>query len=319
MPVPSTARDFVGHGEHPPEFSWPGGARVAVSLVINVEDGAERSIARGGPADDLGAHWIKHRAHPTVRNLTLESAFEYGSRAGIWRVLRILRLHDAKATAFCCATALEQNPQIAAALVRDGHEIADHGYNWDTHAGLAPEEERALIAASRDSIAKSTGVPPTSWYSRDGLNPGTRDILSAAGFMYESNCFNDDLPHFGTGTGNAGKDGTESNGTGLPVLPYAGDTNDSGLFRQFPTATAFARHLCGTLDMMLTDSRPGPSVMNVGLHPRLIGRPAYATALDTFLSHAGHSPAWIATRSQIIEAWLPTTNPTRQRAAHPIP
>jgi len=304
VPVPSTSRDFVGYGEHPPEFRWPGDARVAVSLVINVEDGAERSIARGGPADDLGAHWIKHPAHPTVRNLTLESAFEYGSRAGIWRVLRILRRHDARATAFCCATALEQNPQIAAALVRDGHEIADHGYNWDTHAGLAPEEERALITASRDSIARSTGVPPTSWYSRDGLNPGTRDILAAAGFMYESNSFNDDLPHSGTGMDKAGKDGT-----GLPVLPYAGDTNDSGLFRQFPTATAFARHLCGTLDMMLTDSRHGPSVMNVGLHPRLIGRPAYAAALDAFLSHAGKNQAWIATRSQIIQAWLLKTSP----------
>ncbi len=312
MSVPSTTRDFVGYGEHPPEFRWPGGARVAVSLVINVEDGAERSIARGGPADDLGAHWIKHPAHPTARNLTLESAFEYGSRAGIWRVLRILRRHDVRATAFCCATALEQNPRIAAALVRDGHEIADHGYNWDAHAGLAPEEERALITASRDSIAKSTGVPPTSWYSRDGLNPGTRDILAAAGFTYESNSFNDDLPHFGTGIGNAGKDGT-----GLPVLPYAGDTNDSGLFTQFPTATAFARQLCGTLDMMLTDSRSGPSVMNVGLHPRLIGRPAYATALDTFLSHAGKNSAWIATRAQIIEAWLLNMSPKRQRATHP--
>ncbi|WP_345453620.1 polysaccharide deacetylase family protein [Arthrobacter gyeryongensis] len=295
--MPSTTRDFVGYGEHPPEFRWPGASRVAVSLVINVEDGAERSIARGGPADDLGAHWIKHPVHPTVRNLTLESAFEYGSRAGIWRVLRILRRHNVRATAFCCATALEQNAQIAAALVRDGHEIADHGYNWDTHAGLAPDEERALITASRDSIAGSTGVPPTSWYSRDGLNRGTRDILAAAGFMYESNSFNDDLPHFGTGMG----------ASALPVLPYAGDTNDSGLFTQFPTATAFAGHLCGTLDMMLTDSRSGPSVMNVGLHPRLIGRPAYATALDTFLSHASKNSAWIATRSQIIEAWLLNT------------
>jgi peptidoglycan/xylan/chitin deacetylase (PgdA/CDA1 family) len=227
-------------------------------------------------------------------------------------VLRTLRRHNVRATAFCCATAHEQNQQIAAALVRDGHEIADHGYNWDTHAGLAPEEERALITASRDSIARSTGVPPTSWYSRDGLNPDTRDILAATGFIYESNSFNDDLPHFGTGPDNAVK-----GGTGLPVLPYAGDTNDSGLFRQFPTATAFARQLCGTLDMMLTDNRPGPSVMSVGLHPRLIGRPAYAAALDTFLSHAGKNSAWIATRSQIVEAWLLNTSPRRRRATHP--
>ncbi|WP_427017545.1 polysaccharide deacetylase family protein [Pseudarthrobacter sp. P1] len=293
MPSVPTTRDFVGYGEHPPKFLWPSDARVAVSLVVNVEEGAERSVARGDAADDLGAHWIGHAAHPSARNLTLESAFEYGSRAGIWRLLRILRRHGAKATAFCCAVALEQNPHVAAALVRDGHEIADHGHQWDTHAGLDPEAERALIEASRDSIAASTGVAPTSWYSRDGLNLGTRAALAATGFGYESNSFNDDLPHLGNG----------HDGSALPVLPYAGDTNDSGLFKQFPTATAFANQLCGTLDMMLTDSRSGPSVMSVGLHPRLIGRPAYALALDRFLSHAAGNPAWIATRAEIIHAW----------------
>ncbi|MFD1211867.1 polysaccharide deacetylase family protein [Arthrobacter sp. GCM10027362] len=297
MPGQTTTRDFIGYGECPPDFLWPGGARVAVSLVINVEEGAERSVARGDSADDSGAHWVPGRTVPGARNPTLESAFEYGSRAGIWRLLRILQRHEVRATAFCCAVALQLNPEIAAALARDGHEIANHGHQWDTHAGLGAEDERQLIVRSRDAITASTGVRPTSWYSRDGLNPHTRRILAAEGFTYESNSFNDDLPHWGSGPDNPR----------LPVLPYAGDTNDSGLLSLFPTAGAFAGHLIGTLDMMLTDARTGPSVLSVGLHPRLIGRPAYAAALDRFLAQACGSGAWFATREEIVSWWLAQT------------
>lgn len=286
-------RDFIGYGEHPPAFAWPGGARVAVSLVINVEDGAERSVARGHHTDDLGAHWVPGLKAAGVHQPTLESAFDYGARAGIWRLLRVLDAHEVKATAFCCAVALQGNPEVAAALAARGHEIADHGYHWDTHAGLDLEDERRLIVASRDAIAEATGKRPTSWYSRDGLNPGTRATLEDAGFDYESNSFNDDLPHWGRG----------DDGTRLPVLPYAGDTNDSGLLGPFSTAESFASHLIGCLALQLDDPRPGPSVMSVGLHPRLIGRPAYAAALDRFLAYALGQGAWVATRLEIVRAW----------------
>lgn len=304
MPTTQTSRDFMGYGETPPDFRWPGGGRVAVSLVINVEEGAERSIPRGDAANDLGAHWIAARAS-AVRNLTVESAFEYGARAGIWRVLRILRKHDVRATAFCCAVALQLNPAIAKALVRDGHEVADHGYQWDTHTDLDGDAEERLIRASRDALAASTGHSPTSWYSRDGLNPGTREVLARNGFAYESNSFNDDLPHWGSGPGNPQ----------LPVLPYAGDTNDSGLFKQFPTAAAFANHLNAALDLLADDPRGGPSVMSVGLHPRLIGRPAYALALDAFIARARSKGTWIATRKEIVDAWLQITTPEQTTAA----
>ncbi|MEA5455996.1 polysaccharide deacetylase family protein [Sinomonas sp. JGH33] len=269
MPDGAYSRDLTGYGEHPPAVTWPGGSRVAVSLVLNIEEGAERSSAPGQ-----------------------ETAIDYGARAGIWRVLRILDRHGVKATAFCCALALESNPAIAAALAERGYEIADHGYGWDAHAGLTPEAERELIVASRDSIAASTGDRPTSWYSKDGLNPHTRRLLVEEGFAYESNSFNDDLPHWG------------ADAARLPVLPYSGDTNDAGLMSQFPTGQAFAEHLIGCLDLQLDDPRGGPSVMSVGLHPRIIGRPAYAGALDRFLEHAISRGAWIATRREIIEAWL---------------
>lgn len=263
------ARDYVGHGAEMPGFLWPGDARVAVSLVINVEEGAETGLSPGQ-----------------------ETTFDYGARAGIWRILRILDRHGIQATAFCCAVALQRNPVVAAALVQRGYEIADHGYHWDKHAGLSVEDERSLIVESRDAIAEATGMRPTSWYSKDGLNPETRRTLVEEGFRYESNSFNDDLPHWGT------------DGVRLPVLPYAGDTNDSSLMGPYPTGRAFADHLIGSLDLQLEDPRDGPSVMSVGLHPRIIGRPTYAGALDRFLSHALGRGAWIATRLEIVEWWL---------------
>lgn len=296
MAEPNTSRDFIGYGETPPGFLWPGEARVAVSLVINVEEGAERSIARGDSANDLGAHWIPAQGSEQ-RNLTLESAFEYGSRSGIWRLLNILRKHDVRATAFCCAVALQLNPKIAAALVRDGHEIADHGFQWDTHTNLSDEEEAHLVRSSSEAIKDATGHSPTTWYSRDGLKPNTRNLLASEGFAYESNSFNDDLPHWGSGPRNPR----------LPVLPYAGDTNDSGLLRQFSTGSAFANHLIGALEMMLDDTRSGSSVMSVGLHPRLIGRPAYAGALDKFLTYAQTQPVWFAAREEIVRYWAENT------------
>jgi peptidoglycan/xylan/chitin deacetylase (PgdA/CDA1 family) len=263
------ARDYVGYGGEAPQFLWPGDARVAVSLVINVEEGAETNAARGQ-----------------------ETTFDYGARAGIWRILRILDGHGVRSTAFCCAVAVQRTPLVAAALVQRGHEIADHGYHWDTHAGLSPEDERSLIVASRAAIAEATGVQPTSWYSKDGLNPETRRMLLEEGFLYESNSFNDDLPHWG------------ADGVRLPVLPYAGDTNDSSLVGPYPTGGAFAEHLIGSLELQLDDPRSGPSIMSVGLHPRIIGRPAHAGALDRFISHALERGAWIATRLEIVEWWL---------------
>lgn len=292
FPLP---RDLRGYGEHPPDVRWPGGARVAVSLVLNIEDGAERSIARGGVADDLGAHWLRHRPLPGQRDLDLESAFEYGARSGIWRVLRTLRRHEARATAFCCATALQANPAIARALVRDGHEIADHGLDWDAHSALAPEVEVDLMRRSRRIIEDLTGVRPTTWYSRDGLTPHSRSAMLGEGFGYDSNSFDDDLPHPG------------ADGLPLPVIPYAGDTNDSALLSQYPTGAAFSSFLCGALDLLGAEQRQGPSVLSVGLHPRIIGRPAYIGALDAFLSRAADAGAWIATRREIAGAWASAT------------
>ncbi|MFE4413981.1 polysaccharide deacetylase family protein [Streptomyces sp. NPDC056821] len=287
-------RDYRGYGENPPSVAWPGGARVAVSVVLNIEDGAERSVARGDTADDRFAHWEQHSVHPTERNLALESAFEYGARAGIWRILRALREFDVRGTAFCCALALKGNPSVAEALVRDGHEIANHGLAWDTHSDLSPQEEASKLRESTAIIERMTGQRPGCWYSRDGISPATLDMVTASdGYRYDSNSFADDLPYL-----------VQTAHGPLPVVPYAGDTNDSGLLGVFPTGRAFAAYLCDSLDMLLADTRPGPSVLNVGLHPRLIGRPGYIGALRTFLAYSRSRPGtWFAGRRAIAEHW----------------
>jgi peptidoglycan/xylan/chitin deacetylase (PgdA/CDA1 family) len=266
---------------------------VAVSLVLNIEDGAERKVARGDEADDLGAHWERHtmvRGHP---NPTLESAFEYGSRAGIWRVLRTLREFRAPATAFCCAEALALNPAVARALVADGHEIANHGLRWANHTGLSRDEESATMRESNAQITELTGRRPTCWYSRDGISPWTRSTIVVEGFEYDSNSFNDDFPYL-----------VQVGDVTLPVIPYAGDTNDSGLLSVFRSGRAFGSYLCDSLQALSDGDRRGPAVLSVGLHPRLVGRPAFVGGLRTFLAEARGRGLWIATRADIARYWL---------------
>lgn len=292
---PEGVRDYVGYGGRPPARPWPGGARVAISVVINVEEGAERSVARGDTVDDRQGGWSEHATHPSARNLALESAFEYGSRAGIWRLLRVLDRHQVRATAFACARALELNPAVARALVARGHEIANHGYQWDEHTGRADGEEQALIGRSTASLLASTGEQPGCWYSRDGVTTDTRRLIRAAGYTYDSNSFSDDRPY-----------ALEVDGARHTIVPYAGDTNDSGLVCSFPTARVFARYLSDTLELLRTEDEPAGSLMTVALHPRLAGRPAYAGALDRFLSEAAGPGVWFATRGEIARYWEQT-------------
>lgn len=287
--------------------AWPGGALVAVSLVLNIEDGAERSVARGDRADDRMAHWREHSTCATSRNLTLESAFEYGARAGIWRVLRTMRELDVRATAFCCARALEANPLVARALVRDGHEIGNHGLMWDTHTDLSAEAEHAAIAESTDLIERLTSIRPTTWYSRDGRTETTLAGALAAGCCsYDSNSFSDDSPYLLPV-------GEEQ----VVVVPYAGDANDSGLVSRFATADAFAAYLVDSLEALVEDAeamqgpRRATPVLSVGLHPRLIGRPGYVRALRDFVVRAQAMPVWIATRGEIARYWRAHHAPSR--------
>lgn len=288
-------RDLAGYGEHPPSGTWPGGARVAVSLVINIEDGAERHRSRGDDVDDVNAHWITDVPHDTG-NPSLESGFDYGARAGIWRVLRVLDAAGVPATAFACGRALEQHPALGRALADRGIEVVDHGLWWEPHRDLTHDELRARMDESAAILHRTSGSAPTSWYSKDGHSRVSFDLAAERGFGHDDNCFSDDLPFL--------PDGPD----GAVTIPYSADTNDSLLLTTIATAGQYLTQLEGALTMLLTEDRPGPKVLSVGLHPRWIGRPAYAGALQRFVAHASTTSGVVfAQRGEIARWWRSMT------------
>ncbi|MFE4413999.1 polysaccharide deacetylase family protein [Streptomyces sp. NPDC056821] len=289
-------RDLVGYGEHPPRVPWPNDAKVAVSVVLNYEEGAESSIALGDPVDEDISVFGGWSSPPDRRSMMKESFFEYGARAGVWRLLGILREFDVPSTVFACGMALERNPDVASAFIRDGHEVGCHGYRWRGTVGLSEEAERAEIKRSIASIEETTGVRPVGWYVRDGITERTRDILVEEGLIYDSNAYSDDLPYY-----------VPTAGGHHLVLPYAGDTNDARFWGQGSLSTAddFTAVLSDTLEMLLIEGATVPKLMSVGIHTRIGGRPGIAIALRRFIEYAqAQQDVWFATRADIARWWL---------------
>ncbi|WP_418059694.1 polysaccharide deacetylase family protein [Pimelobacter simplex] len=283
-------RDLAGYGEHPPAGTWPGGARVAVSLVVNIEDGAERHRSRGDAVDDVHAHWITDVPHDSG-NPSLESGFDYGARTGIWRVLRIVDAAGVPLTAFACGRALEAHPALGRALAERDVEVVDHGLWWEPHRDLSPAELADRMDESAAIITATTGTAPTSWYSKDGHSRASFALMAERGFDHDDNCFSDDLPFL--------PDGPE----GAVTIPYSADTNDALLLTTLATGGQYAAQLVAALEMLLHDGRPGAKVLSVGLHPRWIGRPAYAGALARFIAHATATPGVVFAQRREIAAW----------------
>jgi len=288
----SDGRDFVGYGAAPPDPRWPGGARVAVSLVLNIEEGAELSLSSGDERNEseheLDQELVGHRDH------LLESHFEYGPRAGWWRVARLLERHGATATVNACARALERTPWLGRDAVARGYEVMCHGWRWEDQHHLGIDEERALIARCVASIERTCGERPVGWYVRSHPSENTRHLLAEeGGFVHDSNAYNDDLPYLADVPGHP-----------LVVVPYSLDTNDMRFFpgRGFGTADDFATY-CGNAFDWLHDE--GGRMMTIGLHPRIIGRPGRIAGLDRFLTHLRErGGAWIARRDEIARHWL---------------
>jgi peptidoglycan/xylan/chitin deacetylase (PgdA/CDA1 family) len=290
------SRDLVGYADTPPVVPWPGGARVAISVCLNYEEGAESSIAFGDPRDEDVSVFGTWSASSEQRSTMKESFFEYGSRAGIWRLLGVLDEADVPATVFACGMALERNSAVAEALGMSRHEICSHGYRWRGHIALSPDEEVAEIRRAVESIEATTGRRPVGWYSRDGITEHTRAILAHEGFLYDSNAYNDDLPYYVP----------VAAGHHL-VVPYASDTNDARYWGSagFATAGDFYAVLQDSVEMLLLEGATVPKMMSVGLHMRIGGRPGIAIALRRFLAWAKQQPhVWFATREQIARWWI---------------
>jgi putative urate catabolism protein len=295
-PAPHYPRDLIGYGRNPPDPRWPGKARVAVQFVVNYEEGGENSILHGDKAseafltDVLGAQpW------PGQRHMNMESMFEYGSRAGFWRLWRIFRERKLPVTVFGVATALARNPDVVAAMRESAWEIASHGLKWMEYKDMPEAGERAHM---RDAIrihAEATGARPLGWYTGRTSENSLKLVLEDGGFRYSSDTYADDLPYWVNGP----------RGPHL-LIPYSLDANDMRFVvpQGFSNGDDFFGYLRDTFDVLYAEGERAPKMMSVGLHCRLVGRPGRAAALIRFLEHlANHDRVWIATRLDIAEHW----------------
>ena len=294
MQQPSRARDLLGYAGSPPHPHWPGGARVAVSIVVNFEEGAEFSVTDGDTENEA----VYEIEQPVLGqpNPAVDSHFEYGSRAGWWRIMEVLEQHKAPVTVSSSGRAVERLPLLAQDAVRRGHEISAHGWRWEGHADLGEAEERDRIARTVATIKNVTGLRPVGWHTRSPGSANTRRLLvEEGGFLYDSDAYNDDLPFF-----------VEVAGKRHLVLPYAFDTNDMQFLHtnRFSGASDFVSYVNDAFDCLHREGAHAPKMMSIGLHLRIIGRPGRIAALDKILGHiTDRGNAWIARRIDIANHW----------------
>jgi peptidoglycan/xylan/chitin deacetylase (PgdA/CDA1 family) len=292
-------RDFIGYGANPPDPRWPGGARLAVNFVMNYEEGSEPSVQDGEGFSETG-HTESHGASPVPkgRDLAAEGMFEYGSRVGFWRLLRLFRERGLPMTVFGCALALERNPQAAAAIRDAGFDVCSHGWRWVKHYELSEAEEREHIARAVASLQRSVGHRPEGWYCRYGPSVNTRRLVAEhGGFLYDSDYYGEELPFWVT-----------VEGRGHLVVPYSLTNNDGRFHAQAGTGDQWFGFIRDAFDLLLEEGRAGrPKMMSIGLHMRLIGHPARAMGLKRLLDHvAGHPDVWITRRIDIARHWMAT-------------
>jgi peptidoglycan/xylan/chitin deacetylase (PgdA/CDA1 family) len=287
-------RDFRGYGGTPPEAGWPSQARVAVSLVLNVEEGAELSLSAGDERNEARYEVVDEVVGAV--DPCMESHFEYGTRAGYWRIMALLDGFGVKTTVSACARALEQSPWLARDALARGHEIACHGYRWERHAGMPEEVEREVIARSVETITRVTGVRPVGWHTRSASSVNTRRLLvEEGGFLYDSDAYDDDLPYL-----------VEVGGRSHVVLPYSFDTNDMRFQGGggFTLARDFAAYVTDAFDWLWGEGARAPRMLSIGLHLRIIGRPGRIAGLEQALAHiTGRGGVWIARRADIARHW----------------
>jgi len=294
-------RDFIGYGPNPPHPRWPGDARIAVNIVLNYEEGSEPSFADGDGVTEGGLTEGGGGAF-AGRDLGAESMFEYGSRAGVWRLMRMLRERNMPATVFGCALALERNPHMVAAIADADFDVCSHGRRWIRHQTLTPDAERADIAAAAATIARLTGQPPAGWYCRYAPTEHTRRlVVEHGGFLYDSDSYADDLPYW-----------TRVSGQPHLVIPYSLANNDAKFARgAIATSGDFFDYLRDTFDVLYAEGATQPKMMSVGLHMRLAGHAGRAAGVARFLDYVqSHPDAWVCRRIDIARHW---------HAHHPAP
>ena len=290
-------RDLVGYGQHPPDPKWPAGARLALQIVMNYEEGGETCILHGDAASEAYLHEVVGTGPlPGARNLVVESVYEYGSRAGFWRLMRLFAERGIKVTVYAVAMALERNPEAAAAIVEAGYEVASHGWRWIDYQFISEDEERTHIRLAVEMIQRVTGSRPLGWYT-GRVSPNTRRlVVEEGGFLYDADAYNDDLPYW-----------VEVSGKPHLVIPYTLDNNDMkfATAQGFNTGEDFFGYLRDAFDLLYAEGVDHPKMMSVGLHARLAGRPGRAAVLARFLDYVQrHDRVWICRRVDIARHWI---------------
>ncbi len=293
----SYPRDLVGYGPTPPDPAWPGGARLALQIVLNYEEGAERSVLHGDAESEAFLQEVVGTAPlPGVRNLQVESVYEYGSRVGLWRLMRLFAERGIRISVFAVAMALERHPAAARAIVEAGHEVVSHGYRWIDYQFVDEATEREHLRLAVESLSRTTGQRPLGWYT-GRLSPNTRRLVAAeGGFLYDADAYNDDLPYW-----------VVESGRPHLVVPYTLDNNDMkfGTPQGFNSGEQFFAYLRDAFDVLYAEGARTPRMMSVGLHMRLVGRPGRFAALQRFLDHVQqHSDVWICRRVDIARHWI---------------
>jgi allantoinase len=300
-------RDLIGYGRNPPHPQWPGQARVALQFVLNYEEGGENAVLHG---DGGSEQFLSEMFNPpsfTERHMSMEGIYEYGSRVGVWRILREFEKRGLPLTVFGVGMALQRHPELTAAFVELGHEIACHGWRWISYQNLDEATEREHMRLGLDAIEKLTGNRPLGWYTgRD--SPQTRRLVADDGrLLYDSDYYGDDLPFW--------MKVKRSDGAVVPrlVVPYTLDTNDMrfALPQGFAQAEDFFIYLRDSFDALYAEGDPNgqnaPKMMSIGMHCRLLGRPGRMVALQRFLDHvAKHDKVWVCRRVDIARHWQAT-------------
>jgi putative urate catabolism protein len=296
-------RDLRGYGARPPDARWLGGARLALSFVLNYEEGGESNILNGDEGSEAFLHEMPGKPRLIGRrDPTSESMYAYGSRVGFWRIMRQFADRELPMTVYAVGRALELNPDAAEAMAKAGHEVASHAYRWIDYTDVSEEVEREHIVRCVEVIERLTGTRPVGWFT-GRISPNTRRlVVEEGGFLYDSDAFDDDWPYW-----------VEVEGKQHLVIPYAFDSNDQKFHMSpgFVTGEDFYQYLKDAFDTLYAEGAEHPRMMTVGLHCRTIGRPGRAASLARFLDYIhSHDGVWVCRRSEIAEHW---------RAAHPPP
>jgi putative urate catabolism protein len=290
-------RELVGYGENPPEARWPGKARLALQFVINYEEGGENCVLDGDHSSEwLLSDIIGATPYPNQRHMNMESLYEYGSRAGFWRLYRLFTKEQIPCTVFAVALALQKNPDAAAAMVKAGWEVASHGLRWIDYQTMSEKEERHHIAEAVRIHTEVVGTRPVGIY-QGKPSPNTRRlVMEEGGFLYDADSYGDDLPYWVKA----------ADRTHL-VVPYTLDNNDM----RFVTASGFANgdqfytYLKDAFDCLYEEGESSPKMMSVGLHCRIVGRPGRMQGLKKFLEYVrSYDDIWICRRDDIAKHWI---------------